>query len=174
MLETWFLFLVCKKGQKEDKSEFETKSVKIIVTITLCKNNTLTVKKHHHFVLNFNFFVKITNFDLLCKSKNMVGHFKKAYLHRLIKIQSSRTLNLTRTRKRSQLIVLTSCLSGFNHWAAVFTTQKPAWWRVAMLIIPKFPCRTCAKYVHDKGKAVQYQLCEHKIHIKCINLNYLD
>ena len=31
--KTWFLFLVCKKGQKEDKNEFATKSVEIIVTI---------------------------------------------------------------------------------------------------------------------------------------------
>ena len=33
LLKTWFLFLVCRKGQKEDKSEFLTKSVGIIVTI---------------------------------------------------------------------------------------------------------------------------------------------
>ena len=33
LLKTWFLFLVCKKKQKEDKSEFVTKSVEIIVTI---------------------------------------------------------------------------------------------------------------------------------------------
>ena len=39
---------------------------------------------------------------------------------------------------------------------------------------PKFPCRTCAKTVHDKDKAVQCDLCEHWIHIKCNNLNYLD
>ena len=33
LLKTRFLFLVCKKKQKEDKSEFVTKSVEIIVTI---------------------------------------------------------------------------------------------------------------------------------------------
>ena len=27
-----------------------------------------------------------TNFVLLCQSKNMFGHFKKAYLHRPVKI----------------------------------------------------------------------------------------
>ena len=32
-LKTLFLFLICKKGQKEDKSEFVTKSEEIIVTI---------------------------------------------------------------------------------------------------------------------------------------------
>ena len=39
---------------------------------------------------------------------------------------------------------------------------------------PKFPCKTCAKNIHDKDKAVQCYLCELCIHIKCNNLNYLD
>ena len=39
---------------------------------------------------------------------------------------------------------------------------------------PKFPCKICAKIVHDKDKAVQCGLCELWIHIKCNNLNYLD
>ena len=39
---------------------------------------------------------------------------------------------------------------------------------------PKFPCRTSAKNVHDKDKAVRCGICEHWIHIKCNNLNYLD
>ena len=39
---------------------------------------------------------------------------------------------------------------------------------------PKFPCRICTKNVHDKDKAVQCDLCELWIHIKCNNLNYLD
>ena len=39
---------------------------------------------------------------------------------------------------------------------------------------PKFPCRICAKNVHDKDKAVQCDLCELWIYIKCNNLNYLD
>ena len=38
----------------------------------------------------------------------------------------------------------------------------------------KYPCRICAKNVHDKDKAVQCDLCELWIHIKCNNLNYLD
>ena len=38
----------------------------------------------------------------------------------------------------------------------------------------KFPCRFCTKNVHDKDKAVQCDLCELWIHIKCNNLNYLD
>ena len=40
---------------------------------------------------------------------------------------------------------------------------------------PKFPCMICAKNVHDKDKAVQCDLCELWIHIKCNNLIiYLD
>ena len=39
---------------------------------------------------------------------------------------------------------------------------------------PKFPCRICAKNVHDKDKAVQCDLCKLWIHITCNNLNYLD
>ena len=39
---------------------------------------------------------------------------------------------------------------------------------------PKFPCRICTKNVHDKDKAVQCDLRELWIHIKCNNLNYLD
>ena len=38
----------------------------------------------------------------------------------------------------------------------------------------KFPCRICVKNVHDNDKAVQCDLCELWIHIKCNNLNYLD
>ena len=38
----------------------------------------------------------------------------------------------------------------------------------------KFPCRICAKNVHDKNKAVQCDLCELWIYIKCNKLNYLD
>ena len=33
LLKTRFLFLICKKGEKEDKSKFVTKFVGIIVTI---------------------------------------------------------------------------------------------------------------------------------------------
>ena len=40
--------------------------------------------------------------------------------------------------------------------------------------LPKYPCRTCAKYVYDKDKAVKCDLCELWIYIKCNNLNYLD
>ena len=39
---------------------------------------------------------------------------------------------------------------------------------------PKFPCKICAKNIQDKDKAVQCDLCELWIHIKCNNLNYLD
>ena len=38
---------------------------------------------------------------------------------------------------------------------------------------PRFPCMICAKSVHDKDKAVQCDLCELWIHIKCNKLNYL-
>ena len=38
----------------------------------------------------------------------------------------------------------------------------------------KFPCRVCAKSVHGKNKAVQCDLCEPWIHIKCNKRNYLD
>ena len=39
---------------------------------------------------------------------------------------------------------------------------------------PKFSCKICAKNVQDKDKAVQCDLCELWIHIKCNKLNYLD
>ena len=39
---------------------------------------------------------------------------------------------------------------------------------------PKFLCKICAKNVHDKDKAVQCDLCELWIHIKCNNLNDLN
>ena len=39
---------------------------------------------------------------------------------------------------------------------------------------PKFHCRICEKNVSDKDKAVQCDLCELWVHIKCNNLNYLD
>ena len=39
---------------------------------------------------------------------------------------------------------------------------------------PKFPCRICVKYVSDKDKVVQCELCDLWVHIKCNNLNYLD
>ena len=39
---------------------------------------------------------------------------------------------------------------------------------------PKFPCKICAKNVHDKDKAVQCDLCELWIHLKCKNFNCLD
>ena len=39
---------------------------------------------------------------------------------------------------------------------------------------PKFPCRICAKNVSDKDKAVQCDLCELWVHIKCNDLSYLD
>ena len=46
LLKTWFLFLICKKGQKEDRNEFVTKSVGIIVTIILYfKNISLIASK---------------------------------------------------------------------------------------------------------------------------------
>ena len=35
---------------------------------------------------------------------------------------------------------------------------------------PKFPCRICVKNVSDKDKAVQCDLCELWVHIKCNNL----
>ena len=39
---------------------------------------------------------------------------------------------------------------------------------------PKFPCRICAKNAHGKDKAVQCDLCEPWIHIKCNKLNKLS
>ena len=38
----------------------------------------------------------------------------------------------------------------------------------------RFPCRICPKKNHEKDKAVQCDLYELWIHIKCINLNDLD
>ena len=39
---------------------------------------------------------------------------------------------------------------------------------------PKFTCRVCEKKASDKDKAVQCDLCELWLHIKCNNFNYLD
>ena len=39
---------------------------------------------------------------------------------------------------------------------------------------PKYPCKICPKNVQDKDEAVQCDLCELWIHIKCSNFNYLD
>ena len=39
---------------------------------------------------------------------------------------------------------------------------------------PKFFWRICEKNVSDKDKAVQCELCELWVQIKCNNLNYLD
>ena len=39
---------------------------------------------------------------------------------------------------------------------------------------PKSPFKIFGKNVHDKDKAVQCDLCELWIHIKCNNLNHLD
>ena len=39
---------------------------------------------------------------------------------------------------------------------------------------PKFPYSICAKNVHETDKAVQCDLCEHRIHLKCNKLNFLD
>ena len=38
---------------------------------------------------------------------------------------------------------------------------------------PTFPCKIRPKNVQDQDKAVQYDLCELWIRIKCNNLNYL-
>ena len=46
MLKTWFLFLVCKKGQKKDKSEFVSKSVGMIVTNFHVKISLILLVKH--------------------------------------------------------------------------------------------------------------------------------
>ena len=39
---------------------------------------------------------------------------------------------------------------------------------------PKYSCKICPKNVQDKDEAVQCDLCELWIHIKCNNFNYLD
>lgn len=39
---------------------------------------------------------------------------------------------------------------------------------------PKFPCKICAKNVHNKDKTVQYHPREIWIYIKCIIFNYLN
>ena len=47
MLKTWFLSLVCKEGQKDDKSEFVTKSIGIIVTIIISQIARKTFASNH-------------------------------------------------------------------------------------------------------------------------------
>ena len=64
------------------------------------------------------------------------------------------------------MIVLTSYLSNNFTYKIIES--------VANRNYPKFPCKICPKNVSDKVKAVQCDLCELWVHIKCNNLNYLD
>ena len=45
LLKTWFLFLVCKKGQKEDKRGFVTKYTGMILPLFLYKNISQIARK---------------------------------------------------------------------------------------------------------------------------------
>ena len=38
---------------------------------------------------------------------------------------------------------------------------------------PEFPCRICAKNVHEKDKAVQCDLCKFWIHIMTLEYEYI-
>ena len=38
----------------------------------------------------------------------------------------------------------------------------------------KFPYRICIKYVNDNDHAIQCDICNLWVHIKCNNLNYVD
>ena len=60
LLKTIFLFLDCKKGQKENKSKFVTKSVGIIVTIIFTKNVSQIASKTYS-VFSDDFNHKIVN-----------------------------------------------------------------------------------------------------------------
>ena len=37
-----------------------------------------------------------------------------------------------------------------------------------------FPCKICNKNVNDKDHAIQCDICNFWVHIKCKNLNYID
>ena len=73
----------------------------------------------------------------------------------------------------AQLIVLASYLSDFTHKITECNKQELTSY-MCNITYPKFPCRICIKNVSDKDKAVQCDLCELWVHIKCNNLNYLD
>ena len=55
----------------------------------------------------------------------------------------------------AQVTVLVSYLLYFTHKIKV---QKKETNLICNIIYPKFPCRICEKNVHDKDKAVQYNL----------------
>ena len=38
----------------------------------------------------------------------------------------------------------------------------------------KFPCKICENNVTNSGQAIQCDLCHSWVHIKCIDLNYID
>ena len=73
----------------------------------------------------------------------------------------------------AQLIVLASYLSDFTHKTTECSKQELTSY-MCNITYPKFPCMICIKNVSDKDKAVQCDLCELWVHIKCNNLNYLD
>ena len=49
LLKTWFLFLVCKKGQNENKSEVATKSVICVVVVTIIFIENISQIAHQNF-----------------------------------------------------------------------------------------------------------------------------
>ena len=73
----------------------------------------------------------------------------------------------------AQLTVLASYLSGFTHKITEYSKQELTSY-MCNITYPKFPCRICIKNVSDKDKAVQCDLCELWVHIKCNNHNYPD
>ena len=87
--------------------------------------------------------------------------------------QKRKTLDIKAKRTKSSPAQLTDCTQLFTYRISLlFSKQKLNF--MGNINHPTFLCRICVKNVLDKNKAVQFNLCEMWIHIKCNNLNYLD
>ena len=87
--------------------------------------------------------------------------------------QKRRTLDIKSKRTKSSLVQLQTVLAiHLSDFTYILSEQKLT--ILCNINHPKFPCKICAKNVQDKDKAVQCNVCELWIHIKCNNVNYLD
>ena len=92
-----------------------------------------------------------------------MGHTEKTFTKDII-------YHLIRTR---------SCLAKLHYPVThqiSFTISKCSTQKLPSCVINylKLPCRICGKNIHGNNKAVQCDLCELWIRIKCNNLNYFD
>ena len=87
--------------------------------------------------------------------------------------QKRRTLDIKSKRTKSSLVQLQTVLAiHLSDFTYILSEQKLT--ILCNINHPKFPCKICAKNVQDKDEAIQCNICELWIHIKCNNLNYLD